>query len=215
MFYSLILFLGALIGFRRYHRLLKPFQLLTQLLTWTLIIEISSDLLKNYLGTNFPFYHFLLLVQFIYFLLIFYYFLSKHIKTRNIVTFIGVYFTLLSIFVTFFYHGFYEFPSINTLFFSIYTVLGSLILLLKMMENPISISPLQQGIFWFSVGTLIFYSITFLFFGYYNVHLNDMMLFPSWGYGFIRIANYLLYSCYFLALFFDSQKSTVNSHEPR
>lgn len=203
--YLLLLMIGIAWGYINRRSISFAFLALSQLLAWIFTLEIIGLYIQQRTTTNFPVYHIIHFVEIVYFGLIF----SSLLRSKSFLwltmVILSFSFSVTSIYLSIYYHGLNSFPSINNLLLSLYAVFGGLVLFLKMMQHPTPNPILKQSVFWFAAGVLFFHSITFFFFGYYNILARNATQFPSWGYTLIKASNYILYSCYFLAIFFDSR----------
>lgn len=188
-----------------YNKISYPYKLTTQMVAFVIVGELVGFYLKNTLGSSFPMYHFLQPILLFYYAYIFYALTWKYYWIRLLVFVIALLLISVSLFLNFYYYDFYSFPSISIILLSIYAVCGSLLLLTILLKNP-NPSPIWiEPLFWLSSGTLVFYSITFFFFSYYDYLLNANSI-PNWGYQLNRFFNYVMYFTTFLSLFFESHK---------
>jgi hypothetical protein len=74
-----------------------------------------------------------------------------------------------------------------------------------MIETPIELSLAKQPVFWFNMGTLSFYSFSFIGFLFYNEYELEKLTF--WLFYLNVIGNWILYLCY-LVSFYLNQKAT-------
>lgn len=199
---------GIILGIWTYSQLQKQYQYLIQLLIWVFTIEIVGKIVQIYLMTNFPLYHLLIIIQFVYFSLIFYEIFDLESQFLLIFKIMLIVICCISLITSTLFSNIFEFPSLNFILFSIYAIVGVLIVFTKMLKKPLLVSPLKQPIFWFATSTIMFYSVTFIFFSIHDVFSIEEYKYYSWGYTLVKVSNYILYSCYFLAIFFDSRGKT-------
>jgi hypothetical protein len=103
-----------------------------------------------------------------------------------------------------FIQGIYTFPTYPLMLLSIGLTLATLMDFKRIIESPSSINILTLPVFWFNVGTLVFYSVTFFIFSLINSGIIFMPKLVSW---FIGLSNVFMYSCYGLSIHFDINRS--------
>lgn len=192
---------GIGFGILRYSRLSKPFQLLIQMLIIIFVSELAGRFLWRSMGSTYPFYHVLQVLQILYYGLIFSLLITSGKAWKSWIFIVAASGAVVSIAVSIFHQPLNTFPSLGSQLLSIYVVVLSLILIMKLLRSPKEGSLLLLPEFWFATGSLFFYSITFFTFAYFNLGVGN----PEWGYTIIRLSNYILYGCCFLTLFFDAQ----------
>lgn len=93
-------------------------------------------------------------------------------------------------------------PSYAFIILSFFVVTCSLIQLKNMIHQPVSQRLSRQAIFWFSIGSLIFYSVNFASFGLHAVISSDL---PNIVYNLVMWLNILLYFVYFISIYLSTQ----------
>ncbi|NVK63489.1 MAG: hypothetical protein HWE22_02835 [Flavobacteriales bacterium] len=174
-----------------------------------LLLVVSLSEMTSYLssityGTNHPVYHFTVPVLILGYGLFF----SKSFSLRRMriifySTVLGL--ILLSIGNSLFLQDIMIAPSYGFILLSFFVIICSLIQLKMMINNPISQPISRQGIFWFSVGNLVFYSINFTSFGLHAVLTDDL---PEIVYHLVMWLNLILYFIYFASIFLSTQPHT-------
>ena len=101
---------------------------------------------------------------------------------------------------------FFIFPSYSIFLLSLFTVFLALMGFYFMLQQPVDKSPAKVPLFWFSVGNLFFYCITFFMFGFFTPFIKRGGGLPEWGFIFIFAANMSLYACYLMALYLERKK---------
>lgn len=214
MFYLSAILVVALLGILKYSRLSIPYKMLVQLIILSFITETSTRIMAYGYGQTYPIYHFFLLASAIYHFRIYSTLLPKLKAVKWLLT-IYLSSVLIIEIVTITIQGSLSFfPSLGLVGNSFFLVIFGLLLFRSMLRTPKPISIFIQPAFWFNAGTMFFYSITFFVFGYFKQIMDASQSMPEWCYSVIRISNFILLACYFLAIFFDS-KFRETTHEPR
>jgi len=201
----ILLVTTGLLGIIKYRQLSRSFQILTQLLFIIVINEIVATLLLPFIGTNYPFYHAVQIIELLYFGFIFNHLLNKNRVQAKVILVLAFVLSSISIYFSFFYQSLYSFPSLGSVLLSFFVVLASVLLFHQMIRSPISVPILKQSKFWFGAGSLFFYTITFFILGFFKFILDMEGRMPDWAYLLLNAANYLLYTCYFIAIFLASK----------
>lgn len=191
--YLLLLFAAVIIGIVRFKKMTPPFRILFYLLVCTLISEIVTRVLAKSIRNSSPAYHFYLPIQFILLFLI--YSLLFRINEKRI-TFAAICgFIIISFLNSFYFQGILRFPSNIALLSSGIFIVFSLFYFKRMLQGVEQESIFRQGAFWFNSGVLIFFTTTFLFWGFYNFLLkNHISTKPiSTVIYFINILIYLMF----------------------
>lgn len=203
--YVLILMAGSAYGLSCYRLLPRPYRLLTQMLMITLISELLSHFLKAQIGTNYPFYHVLQVIQILYYGGIFYFLIRNFEPKPRWVMYIAIAFSVVSIIVSM-AQSIFTFPSIGNILLSFYVVIMALILFVKMVKTPEETRILSQPPFWLGSGSLFFYSITFFIFGYFDFLVNSGLSPPKWANLLVYFSNFILYGSYLMTLYLAAKK---------
>lgn len=204
-FYFALILTGLMYGLILYKKLSKPFKYLTQLLVIIVSFEIGSHLLVGLIGTNLPIYHFLNLLQIGYYGYIYFILLDQHRKTRITLSLLFLGSIMILIIGLLSFTSLYSFPSLGLVLISLLIICAALFKFYNMLKYPSRLHILKQSVFWFNTGNLLFFSITFFVFGYYQYFLSENIAPPAWRGVLIRGANYLLYSCYLISLVLEAR----------
>lgn len=94
------------------------------------------------------------------------------------------------------FYGTSQFASIGIILFSFFMVVGALFVLKKIALSSSTLSLYQHPDFWFSIGSLTFYSVTFFIYAY----LWMPGVKPAWTYTLIIFSNVFMSCCYLLSL---------------
>lgn len=121
---------------------------------------------------------------------------------------VGAVFTICN---SFFLQTFTVFPSYSIFLLSLFTVFLALMAFQFMLKQPVDRSPLKIPLFWFSIGNLFFYCITFFIFGFFTPFVRRSGGLPEWGFIFIFSANIFLYTCYLVALCLERKENGVGN----
>lgn len=206
--YLLLVFIAAACGMVRFKKLTIPFKLLTGLLIYTLISEISSRIFAvNYRNSS-PVYHLYIPVQFTFFVLI-YSRLTGNEKYRELYVWSILAFWMLGFINLFFFQDILRFPS-NTILIACSFLIGvSLFQFKKMLTVVEERSIFRQSVFWLNAGVLLFFTSTFLYWGTYNYLLKHHIKTSPLS-TIIYYINILFYIFLGLGLLFDKRAVTVS-----
>lgn len=204
--FGIYIFLNAIFliyGLVNLSKLTNPFKYLLILSGYNFASEIGGRMMY-YSGceNTFTLYHFnsvvfILLNGYIYWQLLR---LSGHYKKVVFALIIGC--VILTICNSVFYQDFYTFPSFGIALHCIETISLSLILFVQMINNPLEIPLFRQDIFWLNCGNLIFYSMNFGAFVFYNEYIRlehgiTWLFYLNW------VGNLILYICYFWSVYLN------------
>lgn len=193
-----------LTGIFNFNKLLFAFKILVVLLAFTFLAEIYAKILALQKGNNNLIYHLNVPVQYSIYTVIFYV-LSVNKLQRNFAILSAAFLLLFAIINSGFVQSLLQFPTYSLLVESL-LILGNVLLVFKnMLSRPTDTPLVSQGVFWFSLGTFIFYGFTFFYWGFFQFFLqnnelaNVLLLIPY-------SANLLMYSCYFAALYVEIKR---------
>jgi hypothetical protein len=100
------------------------------------------------------------------------------------------------------------FPSLNALLLSAIVLPLSLFQFKQMLAEPVSIKLENQPVFWFNLGTFMFFSFDFFFLSFLEQMAEEL---PEWMFTAHWLINIFLFSTYFIAIILDaSPKSHQN-----
>lgn len=194
--YFLIIFIGGGIGISRWKLSGTWHRLLTVLLLLTLLSELGARCVAHYNYNNSPFYHLFAPIQ--YTLLALIYFYKIRSETVKKLVLLSIPFFIIYHFInTFYIQSWMAFPSNSLLILSVCVLLESLFLFSEFLNHSLQDSLLGNGVFWFNMGNLVFYSGTFLFWSFHNALLMQI---PEILFTLLYVMNLFLYICYAIAL---------------
>lgn len=206
--YTLILLLDFSQGLFTYRRLSKPGKLLTQLLGFTLLLEILSRIFWVIFNTTNPSYHILIPIQLFYFSNI-YQSLEVNHRSKQSIKYSGLMAIAISIILSIL-NNVLKFPSYQLILLSTFVIIWSLGTFLSMLNRPDQLPIFRQFSFWFTTGNLLFYSLSFFVLSMMNLIQSSEQSVFSWGFEMLRIANYILYSLYWMSLYVSYRHSNSN-----
>jgi len=202
-----IFLVAASIPFGIYHwkKLRLPIKILVCMLLIVFISESLTRVTNVYLKTSMPMYHILVAFELLLFPIIY---LSSFPATQKylrvvvgIVSLAGPFFSIIwsthsNIMQTF--------PSGSILLLSVTIIACSLFGFVFLLKQPYL--PLKENsFFWFNLGNLVFYTLTFLVFGLANPLAAQHGGMPDWGAEIIYYSNLTLYVCYFLTIYKEAK----------
>lgn len=205
--YLLLLTASSLYGLSFYKNLNKFGRLIVALLISVLGMECFGRVLIYSFGSNFIEYHFLVPLQLILYTFIYLEIVKNNRWAQVLLSGFLVLGFILMILNSSFFQKPQTFPTIHFMFLSFIVISCCLISFYFMLKNPVQQSLNKQPVFWFNAANIFFYSLTFLFFGYYQYMISIDSQIPSWSYYILWAANLLLYGTYWYVLYLiQSQK---------
>ncbi|MDZ4756728.1 MAG: hypothetical protein SGJ10_01140, partial [Bacteroidota bacterium] len=108
----------------------------------------------------------------------------------------------------FFLQTLYSFPSNSLLLCAVFLLPQILLLYVEMIDRPASTSLKNQSVFWFNTGNLLFQSIMFLIWGFFNIFKNTGSM-PNFLPITIIIINLLYYGCLSITLYLEKKQTTL------
>ena len=173
LIYLIIVLAGTCIGLIRYRRLKRPFRLLTLLLAFTFVSELTSRLMIRQWHNSSPIYHLFIPVQFAFFVTI-YADLSRW-KTQTLRNDLILGMGLLACVNLLFLQPLFQFPSNTIVTSCLLMIVISLNHFSRTMERVDESSLLQRSDFWLNVSVLLFFALTILYWGSYNLLIENRM----------------------------------------
>ncbi len=192
--YLLLLLVIVIYGFRNYKLFSKEFKLLVLFVTYVFISELFGKYLSNMYGNNMILYHIIFPVQICFYGMFYHIVLRNWRNTIIIATSIFIVCTIMN---SLFVQSIKAFPSYDMVFSSLLAIPFCLLQFKELVTNKSKILIHQNALFWFSLGTLLFNTLTFFAFGYFNLFGEEI---PEWVFILIWCLNMVLYGCYFYAL---------------
>lgn len=209
LFYFLVLLVGVVLGAVNYKLLPPAFRYLTQMLCLIVLGEVSGLFMIAEIKTNYPIYHLIQLITIFYYGIIYYHLLIEKPVFRVFSVVLTILVLIVSIYLSLAIQTIYTFPSYASMILSVFVVGLSLLTLYQMLIHPVETPLIKQAVFWYSVSSLFFYTITFFIFGYLSVLLNEADPVPRWIYYPIWFGNYLLYGSYAVSLYLASHSKNT------
>lgn len=188
-----ILCLTLLIGLIRLKHLHSNYRWLLLLVFFNLICDTIARWMSYKVGTNYPIFHFQLPIH-----VILYWIIYK--KTFQLNKYWNAGFILCLIFILLnsaLQNSFWIFPSYGVMALALTILSVTLYGFLNLTKSKELIPIHNRPDFWFLLGNLMFFSITFFSFGLINfIHAN----FPEWLIWSIYGGNLVMYSSYFVSI---------------
>lgn len=195
--YLLLLLSGFAYGLINLKRLRWPLRLLCGFLGFVFLMESATHLCAVYFQHNLFMSHFTNMGSIVFYTLIFHNLLSGY--WRWITLLLGAVAFSGSVLETL--KSFMGFAELGVTLLSFQVLLLCIVLFAQMLKHPVNISLRHQYQFWFATGSLVFYSVTFPFFMFYQFTLADNFKeLNDLGYHVLRTLNFVMYGCYLYAL---------------
>jgi len=206
LIYLLYLFGIGVYGAVKYKSLTAPFKLLLLFIAYTFFSDISGRI-GYYLGvgSTYPLYHinswvFISVNALIYLKL---FPTNRSLKKSILLISIGCF--LIAFLNTLLHQDFNTFPNFSIAAHAFQSIFLSLLIFKEMLKKPTETKLIQQAVFWFVLGTLIFYSLNFMGFVFYN-EFNNYSINSKWFYFLNWGGNMFLASCYLIALYLNQKQ---------
>lgn len=171
----------------------KKVQILSLLLFLSIVTEIGVEIMQAHSINYFVFYHFFTIAEYALITLL----LRDGIGVlfiRKLMMYSIMFFTAVSLFISFFVQEFEQFPTISNSIEGL-LVITWCILALWFIDANYETSIFQQPAFWFIISFLIYFAGTISFNAIYNYLLKDKTETARRLFSIINsICNYLLYS---------------------
>lgn len=168
----------------------------------TFLSEIATRVLAYAIKNSFPVYYVFAPIQLILLCLVLYRLVNK--KIALLLGFVGI---LIDIGIIIREPFFRKFPSHLLMANSIIITFLSLYGVYSFLNIRSSHSLFKQSWFWFSIGNILFFTSTFLFFSLINF-LQKQLHVPDFIYSALWFIALILYTCYFLALYTNVKYKT-------
>lgn len=196
--YLLLLLAISVYGLKQRNRLSLRYRALSLLVSTVFVSETISRILSYTIGNSMPTYHFLIVAEFI----IYWYLYHKKGNILWGALFLsGVLYSLLN---SLYIQSFWEFPTNAIILLGFCIVLSSLLDLKKLLRTPETLKLTAQPDFWFNLGGLVYYSLTFFSLSMMNIGMD---VFPDWIYHLIFFASNVMYIAYGYSIFLNSRNS--------
>lgn len=198
--YFLFLALIATYGLKHYRKLPVYGRKIVILVLIVLFFEFLGRVSIHLFRNSFPSYHALILFQFILYSQIYLSIYTFSNKIKKVVSIFAFLFSISTVLISVFIQNLFVFPTYAFSLISFFIVLCSILGLSNMLNFPAQTPLYKQAVFWFTIGSLLFYAITFFTFGFFNPIIRILKIIPEWQNVFIWIMNLVLYGSYFLTL---------------
>lgn len=199
-FYLMLLLFGACIGTYKFQTLRPPFRAISLYLLAIFTSELIAELLSVKEANNMIIYHALIPFQLIFYTWIYRKILTVTNRVKAILYILSFCFIALSLLNSIFIQNHLLFPSNSLLLISLFVLSNSLLWFKSVITKPNALPFNKQPEFWFNIGNLFFYSITFFVFGFYNY----IAVQQEWIFNLIWMANLFMYVCYILCIYAES-----------
>ncbi len=201
---EIVVILIALLNSKNIEKSMKWFALY-------LLIIMVSELIARYLsytvGNNHIVFHVMIPVQILFFMSFYYHNLRKSISPKYFYLLLCIV-LIISLILSLRDGAIKSFPSMQFVILGTTIILLSLLQFKEMILFPITQKIEKQPLFWFNLGNLIFFSISYFFLGV----LGSLSKVPQWAYIILWSFNIVLYVCYFLFVTFSiNQKHKIIS----
>lgn len=199
LIYLLVILLGAIIGLYRFRSMSRPYQLLTIYLLIIFISEVFSRYLSWRIANSAPSYHILVPIQIVFYTFFFKAFFPTSTKT---VLLIGAIVFMLCTTNSFLFQHFYSMPSNAIMILAIWVITYVMLLFKEILFSTGNKSLTKLPLFWFSFGSLFFYSVTFFAFCVFDIFGSI----PEWVHDTIWFCNIVMYGSYGISILLSSRK---------
>lgn len=201
----LILLIGVCFGINFWQRISLALKFVVLTIAFSYLIEILSTYLAYFYKNNMVMTHIGLPFLFISTTAVFTGIFKNHIfKLWFLIPLLLLGFTFILLMSN--YQGSKVFPTYGNLFFSFSTIVFSLFALKKIAFSNVKSQLTKNPFFWFILGSLFFYFLTFFIYGFWlkpNYH-------PNWLLLSMLISNIILNSCYLYSIWLSTKENPTN-----
>lgn len=201
LLYLLLLLTASVFGLTQFKRQGLQFRIFVCYFALIFTSEVLTRVIGYYYQTSMPIYHVLVPLQMLFYSF-FFSLLFTSGNPRKIVVIVGLFASLLSIANSLFWQSVFEMPSNAIILLSLLTITLVMLSFRHLLNHPSETKLLRTPLFWFNVGSLVFYGYTFLFIGFYNL----FGIYLEWADDVMWLPNMFMYSSYFYALYLASKK---------
>lgn len=195
---AVLLLICTVIGLSVYSKISRKYKIVLLLVLVGFIGELMQNTFAFIYNNNNPVTHFLIPVQSIIFGFIY---IQNH-NNKKIVPLIFAIISLICLVNTAYFQELSTFPSFSLILLSFGLILISLLDFKRMLYVPTNIKLHYTPDFWFNLGTLLFFSMSFFVFGFINVGLKMGF---DWQSNLIIFLNIIMYSNYGYSIYLDSR----------
>lgn len=186
----------------RYH-LEAAYRLLLYMIGICLSMELGTRLLPYYIKDATFLYHIYVIMEYIFIAQLYYRIvLKKYAWARWWTWGSSVGFAVLSILNTYLFQNVDMLPTNAILLSSVLYLFMGLFSLVAMVRFPEQSRLYREPAFWFNMGTLSFYLLTFFVFGFFN-RMQEFQLHNTVIYDILYVANIGMYISYAVAIIMD------------
>ncbi len=196
--YVTILCLTLFIGAVRFLSIRSSFRLLLLLILFNLICDSFGRWLSYEIGTNNPIFH----LQLPFHGILYWIILKKTVNLGIGWNYIFIFSITFSITNSLMFQSLIVFPSYGVIVMALIIVAASLYGFYTLTETTISIPLSKKPEFWFLLGNILFFSVTFFSFGLINFIHSSL---PNWIIWTIYTCNIILYLCYLICIWVESK----------
>jgi hypothetical protein len=198
--YLFLIFSSIPYGFFHWKKLRRPFKTLVCMLLLIFISETLTRVTNHYLKSSRPLYHVLVAFELILYPAIYFQsFPKKNKMLRSIILGISALAFAFSVLWSVNSNIINTFPSGSIMLLSLVVITCSLFAFNFMLRQT-HIALKENSLFWFNLGNLVFYTVTFVVFGLANPLAARYGGLPPWCADIVYLCNLTLYACYFLAI---------------
>lgn len=191
---------SAIYSLIHFSRMGRAYRLLALYIVFILVSETVSRIIGYLYHNSMPVYHVEVPLQFLFYGRFFGLLPHVHKNTSRTFLLLGVCGALLCLMNSVFLQSPNIFPSNAIILLTILVIPLTLFGFRQMLLHPSTLPILRTPGFWFLSGNLIFFSLGFFIFSYYNLIGSE-----EWLFDVIWIANMLMYSGYFIASILESK----------
>lgn len=203
LLYLVLLLSACVFGLTLFKRQGLQFRLLACYFALIFTSEVLTRVIGYYYKNSMPNYHVLVPLQMLFYAW-FFSLLFPSRNTRRIVLLGGIIAALLSCANSLFWQSVFEMPSNAIILLSLLTITLVMLSFRHLLNHPSETKLLRTPLFWFNVGSLIFYGYTFLFIGFYNL----FGIYLEWADDVMWLPNMFMYASYFYALYLASREGS-------
>lgn len=192
----MIIVLSIIFGFSKYSLLSTSYRVLLFYVLLIYLSEIISAFSAYFLKTNMLVSHITIPIQLTIFSVLIYRLLNRR-KLKWGYWILAVSLLILLLVILSIVQGTEKFNSIGIILFSVVVISSVLFVLKEIATSVTSIKLKNRPEFWFSIGSLVFYSVTFFLYGFMWMPGNK----PEWTYTLIMYSNLFMSICYLLSIY--------------
>lgn len=199
----LLIYLGVCLGIKLWSKLSLAFKFVVLTVIFSYITEILSVYLAYFYKNGMPAYHLGLPLLFISTTVVF-----KGVFKNKLFKFLIPYLIVCTSFILLMSSkmSIYDFPVHGNLFFSFSTIIFSLFALKKIAFSNVKTKLTKNPFFWFILGSLFFYFLTFFTYGFWL----KPNYYPNWILLLMMISNIILNSCYLYSIWLSTKEHPTN-----